>query len=214
MPRLIDDLNALHDHYVESVNAAVGEQRPRPGRPPRRGVRRGGDPDDRHPRGTHRHAAAASPRHADSGLRTMIRRITAPRRLTRPRWPDGPDSDRHDHQSAATTTSAPVITSRARTTAAARAAASRARPAPSARARARTTRAPSPIRPGPPGVRRPRCRHRRARAAPRRRRTSPARCAPRPGRSARWRARSAGRARRPRRTPSAAAVSSQPLIVP
>ena len=25
MPRLIDDLNALHDHYVESVNVAVGE---------------------------------------------------------------------------------------------------------------------------------------------------------------------------------------------
>jgi len=76
MARLIDDLNALHDGYVEAINVAIGD-----------------DDDDR----AHRLAAEYDeeailmialhegrtdllplrrPQHADSGLRARIRRLT------------------------------------------------------------------------------------------------------------------------------------------
>ena len=82
MTRLIDDLNTLHDGFVEAINLAVADERPRPCRPPRRRVRRGGDHDDRRPRGQDRTCCRSAVRATDSGLRARIRRLTASRTAT------------------------------------------------------------------------------------------------------------------------------------
>jgi hypothetical protein len=76
MPRLIDDLNVLHDHYVESVNAAVGEN------DLDRADRLAAEYDEEAILMIALHEGRTDmlplrrPRHADSGLRSMIRRIT------------------------------------------------------------------------------------------------------------------------------------------
>ncbi len=76
MPRLIDDLNVLHDRYVESVNAAVGEN------DLDRADRLAAEYDEEAILMIALHEGRTDmlplrrPRHADSGLRSMIRRIT------------------------------------------------------------------------------------------------------------------------------------------
>ncbi len=76
MPRLIDDLNALHDRYVESVNSAVGEN------DLDRADRLAAEYDEEAILMIALHEGRTDmlplrrPRHADSGLRSMIRRIT------------------------------------------------------------------------------------------------------------------------------------------
>jgi hypothetical protein len=76
MPRLIDDLNVLHDRYVESVNAAVGEN------DLDRADRLAAEYDKEAILMIALHEGRTDmlplrrPRHADSGLRSMIRRIT------------------------------------------------------------------------------------------------------------------------------------------
>ena len=76
MPRLIDDLNVLHDRYVESVNTAVGEN------DLDRADRLAAEYDEEAILMIALHEGRTDmlplrrPRHADSGLRSMIRRIT------------------------------------------------------------------------------------------------------------------------------------------
>ncbi len=76
MPRLIDDLNVLHDRYVESVNIAVGEN------DLDRADRLAAEYDEEAILMIALHEGRTDmlplrrPRHADSGLRSMIRRIT------------------------------------------------------------------------------------------------------------------------------------------
>ena len=76
MTRLIDDLNALHDRYVESVNTAVGEN------DLDRADRLAAEYDEEAILMIALHEGRTDmlplrrPRHADSGLRSMIRRIT------------------------------------------------------------------------------------------------------------------------------------------
>ena len=76
MSRLTDDLNALHDHYVESVNIAVGDD------DLDRAERLASEYDDEAILMIALHEGRTdmlplrSPRHADSGLRSRIRRLT------------------------------------------------------------------------------------------------------------------------------------------
>jgi len=75
MPRLIDDLNALHDHFVESVNIAVGDD------DLDRADRLAAEYDEEAILMIAVHEGRTDllplrrPRHADSGLRAMIRRL-------------------------------------------------------------------------------------------------------------------------------------------
>lgn len=76
MPRLIDDLNALHDRFVESINAAVDEN------DLDRADSLAAEYDEEAILMIALHEGRTDllplrrPRHADSGLRAMIRRIT------------------------------------------------------------------------------------------------------------------------------------------
>ena len=76
MARLIDDLNALHDHYVESVNLAVGDN------DLARAHRLAGEYDEEAILMIALHEGRTDmlplrrPGHADSGLRARIRRLT------------------------------------------------------------------------------------------------------------------------------------------
>jgi len=76
MPRLIDDLNVLHDRYVESVNTAVGDD------DLDRADRLAAEYDEEAILMIALHEGRTDmlplrrPRHADSGLRAMIRRLT------------------------------------------------------------------------------------------------------------------------------------------
>ena len=76
MPRLIDDLNVLHDRYVESVNTAVAED------DLDRADRLAAEYDEEAILMIAIHEGRTDmlplrrPRHADSGLRAMIRRLT------------------------------------------------------------------------------------------------------------------------------------------
>jgi hypothetical protein len=76
MPRLIDDLNALHDRFVESVNIAIGDD------DLDRADRLAAEYDDEAILMVALHEGRTDmlplrrPRHADSGLRSMIRRLT------------------------------------------------------------------------------------------------------------------------------------------
>jgi len=76
MPRLIDDLNVLHDRYVESVNTAVGDD------DLDRADRLAAEYDEEAILMIALHEGRTDmlplrrPRHADSGLRAMICRLT------------------------------------------------------------------------------------------------------------------------------------------
>jgi hypothetical protein len=76
MPRLIDDLNVLHDRYVESVNTAVGDN------DLDRADRLAAEYDEEAILMIALHEGRTDmlplrrPRHADSGLRALIRRLT------------------------------------------------------------------------------------------------------------------------------------------
>jgi len=76
MPRLIDDLNVLHDRYVEYVNTAVGDD------DLDRADRLAAEYDEEAILMIALHEGRTDmlplrrPRHADSGLRAMIRRLT------------------------------------------------------------------------------------------------------------------------------------------
>jgi hypothetical protein len=76
MSRLIDDLNVLHDRYVESVNLAVGEN------DLARADNLAAQYDDEAILMIALHEGRTDllplrrPRHADSGLRALIRRLT------------------------------------------------------------------------------------------------------------------------------------------
>ncbi|HEY2877790.1 hypothetical protein [Nocardioides sp.] len=79
MTRLIDDLNALHDGYVEAVNAAIGDN------DLARADRLAAEYDDEairmiavHEGKTHL-LPIRRPQPADSGLRAMVRRLTSGR---------------------------------------------------------------------------------------------------------------------------------------
>ncbi len=75
MPRLIDDLNALHDRFVESVNIAVGDN------DLDRADRLAAMYDEEAIVMIALHEGRTDmlplrrPRHADSGLRAMVRRV-------------------------------------------------------------------------------------------------------------------------------------------
>ena len=79
MPRLIDDLNVLHDRYVESVNTAVGEN------DLDRADRLAAEYDEEAILMIAVHEGRTDllpirrPGHADSGLRALVRRLTARR---------------------------------------------------------------------------------------------------------------------------------------
>jgi hypothetical protein len=76
MPRLIDDLNALHDRYIESVNLAVADD------DLVRAHRLASEYDDEAILMIALHEGRTDmlplrrPAHADSGLRATIRRLT------------------------------------------------------------------------------------------------------------------------------------------
>ncbi len=79
MTRLIDDLNVLHDGYVEAVNAAIGDN------DLARADRLAAEYDDEairmiavHEGKTHL-LPIRRPQTADSGLRAMVRRLTSGR---------------------------------------------------------------------------------------------------------------------------------------
>ncbi len=80
MSRLIDDLNVLHDRFVESVNIAVGEN------DLDRADRLAAEYDEEAILMIALHEGRTDmlplrrPRHADSGLRAMIRRVAHVRR--------------------------------------------------------------------------------------------------------------------------------------
>ena len=79
MTRLIDDLNVLHDGYVEAVNVAIGDD------DLARAERLAAEYDDEairmiavHEGRTHL-LPIRRPQTADSGLRAMVRRLTSGR---------------------------------------------------------------------------------------------------------------------------------------
>lgn len=77
MARLIDDLNALHDRYVESVNLAVADD------DLARAHRLASEYDEEASALVAAHDGPAGlrpirrPEHAESGLRALVRRLTA-----------------------------------------------------------------------------------------------------------------------------------------
>ncbi len=83
MARLIDDLNVLHDHYVEAVNAAIGDD------DLDRADRLAAEYDEEAILMVALHEGRTDllplrrPGHADSGLRALIRRLTQSRAHSR-----------------------------------------------------------------------------------------------------------------------------------
>jgi hypothetical protein len=83
MARLIDDLNVLHDRYVEAVNAAIGEN------DLDRADRLAAEYDEEAILMVAVHEGRTDllplrrPGHADSGLRALIRRLTHSRTQSR-----------------------------------------------------------------------------------------------------------------------------------
>ena len=79
MTRLIDDLNVLHDGYVEAVNVAIGDD------DLARAERLAAEYDDEAIRMIAAHEGRTHllpirrPQTADSGLRAMVRRLTSGR---------------------------------------------------------------------------------------------------------------------------------------